>query len=733
MSLSVYSPSADKIVHETEVDLVTRSIGTPVHIMQYDKSLPVIAVNLRKNDAKYSLSSSYTVNVRFEKPDRTIVYNPVLGANSTYDTIYFEVSEQMATRYGDARATLEIIYSGDSANTAVFRVIVDRNPVQDGAIESTDEMVVIAQSVDIATSAANNAQISATNAANSATAANNSKNAAATSATNAANSATAANNSKNAAAESATNAAASAAAAEEDASEIRNMRVTANTLNPGSQASASYANGLLTLGIPRGNTGSKGDTGDDGNGISSVTLVSTSGRVKTYRMTFTDGTHFDFSTTDGENGQGSGTLTQITFNGSVYEDDGNGNVTINTSITETDPTVPSWAKQSTKPTYTKSEVGLGNVDNVQQYSASNPPPYPVTSVNGDTGAVTITETDPTVPSWAKASSKPTYTSSEVGAIANPETKSNGQVLTYNGTSGLWEAANSAGGRGAIFTGTCSTAAETAAKVATLDDATGFSLTAGVRIAITFTNNNTATTPTLNVNNTGAKNITYRDRQNTRYSAGGAKWNTWRSDQTLILCYNGSSWVRGDSFAPYSYQSEIVGDGESYGGGDRLFWLSYGLPVNSTTTVGGPYTPIYLNNGVFTQVSSSSLVTRTISSDPSLSSGAWRRVSYLTITPGTWIVTASMHFNQITGGTSDLYASINQGTDNDASNDAGFSYDTAIALTYNYVTTGNTPNLCLSGIANVTGSNDVNLYLHTFCTRNYSIMHSSFTFKAVKII
>jgi len=37
----------------------------------------------------------------------------------------------------------------------------------------------------------------------------------------------------------------------------------------------------------------------------------------------------------------------------------------------------------------KSDVGLGNVDNVQQYSASNPPPYPVTSVNGQTGAVTI--------------------------------------------------------------------------------------------------------------------------------------------------------------------------------------------------------------------------------------------------------------------------------------------------------------------------------------------------------
>lgn len=56
-----------------------------------------------------------------------------------------------------------------------------------------------------------------------------------------------------------------------------------------------------------------------------------------------------------------------------------------------------------KPTYSKSDVGLGNVDNVQQYSASNPPPYPVTSVNGSTGAVTV-------------AALPTVTSSDNGKV-----------------------------------------------------------------------------------------------------------------------------------------------------------------------------------------------------------------------------------------------------------------------------------------------------------------------------
>lgn len=64
-----------------------------------------------------------------------------------------------------------------------------------------------------------------------------------------------------------------------------------------------------------------------------------------------------------------------------------------TGYTETDPTVPAWAKAASKPTYTKSEVGLANVDNVKQYSASNPPPYPVTKVNNKTGAVSLTYSD----------------------------------------------------------------------------------------------------------------------------------------------------------------------------------------------------------------------------------------------------------------------------------------------------------------------------------------------------
>lgn len=55
------------------------------------------------------------------------------------------------------------------------------------------------------------------------------------------------------------------------------------------------------------------------------------------------------------------------------------------------------ANKSNPHAVTKAQVGLGNVDDVKQYSASNPPPYPVTSVAGRTGAVTLSKSDVGLP------------------------------------------------------------------------------------------------------------------------------------------------------------------------------------------------------------------------------------------------------------------------------------------------------------------------------------------------
>lgn len=53
--------------------------------------------------------------------------------------------------------------------------------------------------------------------------------------------------------------------------------------------------------------------GTDGRGITSITLVSTVGLVKTYRITFTDSTTFDYEVTDGADGTAGSDIFQIDF------------------------------------------------------------------------------------------------------------------------------------------------------------------------------------------------------------------------------------------------------------------------------------------------------------------------------------------------------------------------------------------------------------------------------------
>jgi hypothetical protein len=136
---------------------------------------------------------------------------------------------------------------------------------------------------------------------------------------------------------SASDASASAQTAQEEAQKITGMVVVVTQLPEGATPTSDWSDGVLTIGIPKGDTGETGATGNGiesavlnadytltltftdgtsyttpsirgatgatgatGNGISSVTLTSTSGAVKTYTIAFTDGTNTTFDVTDGE-------------------------------------------------------------------------------------------------------------------------------------------------------------------------------------------------------------------------------------------------------------------------------------------------------------------------------------------------------------------------------------------------------------------------------------------------
>lgn len=77
-------------------------------------------------------------------------------------------------------------------------------------------------------------------------------------------------------------------------------------------------------------------------------------------------------------------------------------------------------------------------------------------------------------------------------------------------------------------GTCPTAASTATKIATLQDSAVFTLLSGVTVHIKFTYANTASSPKLNVNSTGAKSIT--------------NGTGWAAGDIVSFTYDGTSWL-----------------------------------------------------------------------------------------------------------------------------------------------------------------------------------------------
>ena len=111
---------------------------------------------------------------------------------------------------------------------------------------------------------ADRAEAGATASANSAQSSSESATASANSASDSAQSATASAQSAQNASESAISAESAKDDAEDARDKILGMRATAETLEAGSDATASYSDGVLTLGIPRGDKGEQGIQGETG-------------------------------------------------------------------------------------------------------------------------------------------------------------------------------------------------------------------------------------------------------------------------------------------------------------------------------------------------------------------------------------------------------------------------------------------------------------------------------------
>lgn len=145
MSIGFYTIPDNKIVHYTQVDISSwHCIVAPIHVVQYDNKIPIIAVKLRNNGASYIInSSSMEAWIRWKKPDGTFVRKQALGCNTTQNTLYFEITQQMVMCDGTVKPVVELVIPAVSngepsvACSSSFSVVIDKNPIQNGDIEST--------------------------------------------------------------------------------------------------------------------------------------------------------------------------------------------------------------------------------------------------------------------------------------------------------------------------------------------------------------------------------------------------------------------------------------------------------------------------------------------------------------------------------------------------------------------------------------------------------------------
>lgn len=139
MAAANYSPPTAALIKATRADFDRRDVVQPVHLVQYDDTLPVLAVALYKGGQPWTLPTGADVNLRMDKKDGHYVYNPALGVSSDRNTVYLAVTAQMTTGYGTFAPVVEVLAGGGVAGMAALRLEIDRNPVQDGMLESTDE------------------------------------------------------------------------------------------------------------------------------------------------------------------------------------------------------------------------------------------------------------------------------------------------------------------------------------------------------------------------------------------------------------------------------------------------------------------------------------------------------------------------------------------------------------------------------------------------------------------
>lgn len=145
MAATIYEPLSTAHLKSCAVDFDSRPDKKAVNLVQYDQTIPVLCVSLKKGGTEYKVPSDADVNIRMDKRDGYHVYNPALGVNAERTIAYFAVTPQMSTGWGDYYPIVEITVGGGVAGSAPIWLHFDRNPLPENAIISSDEYKTIQQ------------------------------------------------------------------------------------------------------------------------------------------------------------------------------------------------------------------------------------------------------------------------------------------------------------------------------------------------------------------------------------------------------------------------------------------------------------------------------------------------------------------------------------------------------------------------------------------------------------
>lgn len=159
--VTIYSPPSAAQVKNCTADFDLRRAPVPINLVQFDKTIPILAVALYKGGTAYKLPEDAEANVRMGKRNNLYVYNPVLGCNEGRTLVYVAVTPQMTTQDGVFYPILEVLAGGGVAGTSPLQLVIQRNPVQEGDLEDTSEAQTLA---DLASQAAASAAAAADSA-----------------------------------------------------------------------------------------------------------------------------------------------------------------------------------------------------------------------------------------------------------------------------------------------------------------------------------------------------------------------------------------------------------------------------------------------------------------------------------------------------------------------------------------------------------------------------------------